>query len=105
MAETSDRELLTALTSGWCLGAVVPIALDRVEREPLRSAGRFDGVLLRGLMEVPSGFWSRHPRLHARFLAALRAAAALRRTLPPEERMRFWTPLGQPAQRPSADEA
>lgn len=97
VADASDRELLVALLRGWCLAAVVPLVLDRVERDPLRSAGRFPGELLRGLMEVPSGHWSRHPRSHARFLAALRAAAAMRRRLPVDERMRFWTPLDQPA--------
>ena len=97
VADASDRELLVALVRGWCLEAVVPLALERVERDPLRSAGRFPGELLRGLMELPSGHWSRHPRQHARFLAALREAASLRRRLPPDERMRFWTPLDQPA--------
>ena len=97
MADASDRELLVALMRGWCLAAAVPLALDRVEGDPLRSAGRFPGELLRGVMEVPSSYWSRHPRMHERFLAALRAAASLRRRLPADERMRFWTPLDQAA--------
>lgn len=100
VANVSDRELLVALVHGRLLEAVVPLALDRVEREPLRDAGRFAGELLRGLMEVPGGFWARHPRLHVRFVAALRAGAALRWQLPPDERMRFWTPLDVPAQAP-----
>lgn len=105
VADASDRELFVALVRGWCLAAVVPLALDRAERDPLRSAGHFEGELLRGLMEVPSGFWARHDRLHARFLEVVRAAATLRRRLPPEERMRFWTPLDFAAQRPPSDDS
>jgi hypothetical protein len=93
IAAASLDEVLTALVHGWCLGAVVPIALARVERDPLTSAGYFDGDLMRGLMEVPGAFWGRHPRLYDRYREALRASAALRRRLPQEERMRFWSPL------------
>lgn len=93
LAAASLAEVLTALVHGWCLGAVVPIALARVEREPLVNAGHFDGDLMRGLMEVPGAFWGRHPRLYDRYREALRQSAALRRRLPPEERMKFWSPL------------
>lgn len=93
LAASSLTEVLTALVRGWCLGAVVPIALARVEREPLTNAGHFDGDLMRGLMEVPGSFWGRHPRLYDRYREALRESAALRRRLPSEERMKFWSPL------------
>lgn len=93
IADASLIEVLHALVHGWCLGAVVPIALARVERAPLTRAGYFDGDLMRGLMEVPGAFWGRHPRLYDRYREALRQSAALRRRLPPEERMTFWSPL------------
>lgn len=93
IAEASLGEVLRALVHGWCLGAVVPIALARVERDPLTNAGCFDGDLMRGLMEVPGAFWGRHPRLYDRYREALRQSAALRRRLPPDERMKFWSPL------------
>jgi hypothetical protein len=93
LAAATLTEVLTALVHGWCLGAVVPIALARVEREPLVNAGCFDGDLMRGLMEVPGAFWGRHPRLYDRYREALRQSAALRRRLPLEERMKFWSPL------------
>lgn len=93
VAAASLDELLAALVHGWCLGAVVPIALTRVERDPLVRASQFDGDLMRGLMEVPGAFWGRHPRLYDRYREALRQSAALRRRLPAEERMRFWSPL------------
>jgi len=91
--DASLDEVLVALVHGWCLGAVVPIALTRVERDPLTRARSFDGDLMRGLMEVPGAFWGRHPRLYDRYREALRQSAALRRRLPAEERMRFWSPL------------
>ena len=100
LVEVSGRELLVSLVHGWCLTAVVPIAIDLVEREPLLSVGQFPGDLLRALMEVPGAFWGRYPRLFDRYREALRAAAALRRQLPPDERMRFWEPLVLP---PDAD--
>lgn len=93
LAAASLDEILIALVHGWCLGAVVPIALARVERDPLANAGHFDGDLMRGLMEVPGAFWGRHPRLYDRYREALRESAALRRRLPQEERMKFWSPL------------
>lgn len=93
VAEASASELLESLVNGWCPGAVVPLALDRVERDPLASGGCFAGDLVRGLMEVPGSFWGRHPRLYDRYQAALRASAAARRRLPPAERMAFWSPL------------
>lgn len=93
IAAASLNEVLAALVHGWCLGAAVPIALARVERDPLVRAGQFDGDLMRGLMEVPGAFWGRHPRLYDRYREALRQSAALRRRMPAEERMKFWSPL------------
>lgn len=86
-------QLLASLVQGRSLASVVPWALELVEREPLLRAAQFPGDLLRGLMEVPDRFWSRNPALYRRHRTALRAAAALRRTMPPDERMSFWEPL------------
>jgi len=86
-------ELLRALVNGWCLGAVVPAALARVEHDPLTNAGCFDGDLMRGLMEVPGPYWGRHPHLYDRYREVLRRSAALRRRMSAEERMKFWSPL------------
>jgi len=93
LVDASLAEVLIALVQGSCLAAVVPIALAHVERDPLTCAIQFDGDLMRGLMEVPGAFWGRHPRLYDRYRESLRQSAALRRRLPVEERMRFWSPL------------
>ena len=92
-AAASGRDLLIALVHGSCLSAVVPMALDLVERDPLHTVGLFRGDLLRGLMEVPGSFWGSYPRLYDRYRTALRAGADLRRRLPPGERMEFWSLL------------
>ena len=47
-------------------------------------------------MEVPGNFWGRHPALFERYRNALRAAAMLRRSLPPDERLDFWKPFEFP---------
>lgn len=93
LSSLTRADLLAALVNGWCLSAVVPIVLDAVERDPLCSAGRFPGDLLRGLMEISGGFWGQHPRMYDRYRNALRAGAAMRRQLPAADRMRFWEPL------------
>ena len=93
LVAASLAEVLSALVHGSCLGAVVPIAQARVELDPLTNAGHYDGDLMRVLMEVPGAFWGRHPRLYDRYREALRRSAVLRRRLPPEERMKFWSPL------------
>ena len=103
LASTTRHDLLVALAHGSCLGAVVPIALDVVEDDPLATAGQFPGDLLRGLMEVPGSYWGRHPRHYARYRAALRAAALRRRQLPIEARMQFWEPLALFDARPELD--
>lgn len=89
--------LLVALVQRQRLAAVVPLVLDILQDDPLASAGRFRGDLLRGLMEVPSRFWARHAQLYERYRAALRAGAVARRQLPLEDRLQFWGPLVTPA--------
>ena len=96
VARASGMELLTCLVRGLHLMAVVPVTLAIVERDPLACAGCFPGDLVRGLMEVPGGFWGRQPRMYERYVRALRASAAARRALPRAERMEFWSPLDVP---------
>lgn len=91
------RELLESLMRGTTPDDTVVAALAIVERHPLASGGAFRGDLVRGLMEVPGAFWGRHPRLYQRYVHALRACAAARRTLPPSERMDFWCAFEVPA--------
>lgn len=87
------RDLLVALVNGNQLETAVPQALEFVSRDPLTIAHSFRGDLLRGLMEIPAEFWSRHPPLYDRYRQAVRAAAVRRQRLPPETRLEFWSPL------------
>jgi hypothetical protein len=96
-AAGANHELLVSLVQGVDLDVVVPAAVDLVSEDPLHTAGRFPGDVLRALMEVPGGYWTRHPQLYDRYRTALRAGAALRRTLPPDRRFEFWAPLGIPS--------
>ena len=92
-----SRDLFAAVRAGDDLAAVVPLVLERLESDPLASAGWFPGDLLRALLELPGSFWARHPRLWIRFREALRAGAAARRGLPDESRVLFWTAPLPPA--------
>ena len=87
----SDADLLAGALAARDLARVVPLLLERVERDPLASAGWFAGDLLRGLLEVPPSFWARQPRLYTRFRECLRAGAIARQALPEAERVYFWT--------------
>lgn len=91
--DTSAQELLEALVHRERLDIVVPETLGILERDPLASGGCFTGDLLRALLELPGAYWSRNASMHARFLSALRAGALARRSLPPDVRMEFWSPL------------
>jgi hypothetical protein len=89
-SELSQKELAHAIARGLCLPPLVRRLLDLVEPNPLASAGWFAGDLLRSLTDMPGWFWRRHPELHDRYREALRAAAAARRALPPDQRLEFW---------------
>lgn len=86
-------DVLDALINGWSLPVVVPVAIEVTEGDPLATAGRFRGDILRGLMEVPGHFWSCHPPLYERYRGVLRTGAVRRRGMTPEERIQFWKPL------------
>jgi len=88
-----SSQLLQSLLHGVRLSVAVPLALDALDENPLRSAGQFPGDLLRALMQVPGSFWTRSPRLYERYRDVLRRAAAQRRQLPARDRMQFWEPL------------
>ncbi len=90
----NESELLDALLCRVGLEDAVPPVLDLLEREPLASAGRFRGDLLRALIDLPSAFWSRRAALFRRYQAVVRAGALERRELPVAEQMAFWTEIG-----------
>jgi len=95
-SEASRAALLAALMRGTSLEAAVPLALEIVGRDPMARAASFEGDLLRALMEVGGDFWSRHPSLYEDYRAAVRNAAAVRRRMPIDIRLRFWSPHSNP---------
>jgi hypothetical protein len=92
-SELTRKELAQITARGLCLPVLVERLLDIVEVDPLASAGWFPGDLLRSLTNVPESFWRRHAGLYKRYREALRAGAAARRALPPDQRMEFWSPI------------
>ena len=92
-SELSPKELAHVIARGVCLPHLVRRLLDLVERDPLATAGWFRGDLLRSLTDVPSWFWRREAELQERYRTALRAAAAARRELPPDQRLEFWSAI------------
>ena len=96
-SEASRASLLAALLRGTSLESAVPLALEIVGRDPMARAASFEGDLLRALMEVGGDFWSRHPSLYEDYRAAVRNAAAVRRRMPIDIRLRFWSPLSNPS--------
>lgn len=54
---------------------LVPIALERLEAEPLAAGDFYAGDLLCNVLSLPQAFWSDHPELRAR--AAAVAARAI----------------------------
>jgi hypothetical protein len=68
-------------------------AIELLEREPLASAGRFPGDLLRRLIDLPPRVWAAQADLYPRYREVVRAAAAARRELPAEVRVTFWQAL------------
>jgi hypothetical protein len=96
-SEASRAALLAALMRGTRLESAVPLALEIVGRDPMVRAASFEGDLLRALMEIGGDFWSHHPELYDEYRAAVRNAAAVRRRLPLELRLRFWSPLSNPS--------
>lgn len=92
-SELTPKELAQITARGLCFPVLVQRLLDIVEVDPLASAGWFSGDLLRSLTGVPESFWRRHAGLYKRYREALRAGAAARRELPPDQRMEFWSPI------------
>jgi hypothetical protein len=59
-----DLRLLIGQKIG--LSVLLPLALERLERDPLAEGDRYAGDLLAAVLRVNSDFWRRHPDLHTR---------------------------------------
>ena len=86
-----EADLFRALLLRADLDQVVPSVIERLERDPLASAGYFHGDLLRALIELPADFWRKRVELFSRYQTVVRAGAVARRSLPATERLEFWT--------------
>jgi len=74
LRDLTDEELRIGLQQQVCAAVLVPLAVERLEHDPLAEARLYRGDLLQSLLEVPASYWQRHPDMRRR--AAELAASA-----------------------------
>ncbi|NMO52071.1 hypothetical protein HH310_12790 [Actinoplanes sp. TBRC 11911] len=62
--DTEDLRVLIGQKVG--LGALLPLALDRLEEDPLAEGDFYPGDLLVAVLRVPRDYWAGHPEQHVR---------------------------------------
>lgn len=70
---------------------LVPIALERLEQNPLAEGTSYRGDLLMALDRVDDAFWEHHPDLEARARAVIERALDRLAAVPPHDPNTFWT--------------
>ena len=63
------------------LDALVPLAIERLETDPLAEGDYYPGDLLAAVLAVPASHWQAHPQDHDRLAAVLDAVTDPRGTL------------------------
>ena len=71
---TEDLRLLIGQQIG--LGYVVPVAVERIEQQPLASGDFYRGDLLVALLRVPAAFWQQHRDSRCRLEQVARSQVA-----------------------------
>lgn len=64
--DLADGDLRMAIGQQFSLPILVPLALERLESDPLLEATFFEGDLLTNVLQVNEVFWAGHPRLWQR---------------------------------------
>lgn len=62
------EDLRLVIGQKFSLEYLVPLALDRLEIDPLAEGAYFEGDLLMNVHRLPQDFWTAHPDLHGRWL-------------------------------------
>lgn len=57
LASLTDEELRLVIGQGFSLEWLVPVALERLKENPLRSGDFHDGDLLANVLAIPSAWW------------------------------------------------
>ncbi|MDT7952381.1 MAG: contact-dependent growth inhibition system immunity protein [Acetobacteraceae bacterium] len=76
IASLTDEELRVGLEQQVGVAYLVPLAIQRLQSDPLAEARLYRGDLLQSLLDVPASFWQEHEAL--RLAAAGLAKAAMR---------------------------
>lgn len=63
VAELTDGELRIAIGQQFSLPILVPLALERLETDPMLEADFYQGDLFKFVLSAKSDFWSEHPDL------------------------------------------
>jgi hypothetical protein len=72
VGELTVEDLRLLVGQGVALTVVMPLAVQRLEEDPLAEGDLFEGDLLTAVLRVPVGFWSDHPDLAERLRARLK---------------------------------
>jgi hypothetical protein len=82
IGEFSSGDLRLVISQQRGLGYLVPLALDRLENDPLVEGELYPGDLLMALESVPGRMWAEHPEWRERLRAILDQAQSRLRMIP-----------------------
>ena len=89
VGQLGAAELRLLLGHGRGLRWVLPLALERLEREPFAAGDRGPGDLLTAALTVDPAAWAREPALRERLARVVEAARAVVHVLPEPARTRM----------------
>lgn len=69
----TDEELRLAIGQQIGLQWLVRLAVERLKEDPFRSGDFYNGDLLKNVLSVPPGFWSKHSKEHHELWSILAA--------------------------------
>jgi hypothetical protein len=71
--EVEDLRVLIGQQVG--LGALLPLAIERLEEDPMAEGDYYPGDLLVAVLRVPRDYWDDHPEQHVRVNAVVERLA------------------------------
>ncbi|SFW49595.1 contact-dependent growth inhibition system immunity protein [Amycolatopsis australiensis] len=77
LAALDIEDLRVLLLQKEGVDVLVPIALTRLEQNPLAEGDFYPGDLLNAVLKIPEAYWRQHPDQHRRVSAVVAAAERL----------------------------
>ncbi len=81
LAEFTVADLQICIGQNVALEWLLPIAIERLQDDPLVEGDYYQGDLLKSVMEIEPAFWSRHPDIRQRIWHIAQRALARRQEL------------------------